>query len=140
MRPRLIGIEQITIAPIDAGATRVDELTGEPLQSFARSPSVTLPAQFDEFRRNQRRNGQGGATVPYQASVTFRARDVEASGWQPRDGDRITQIADKRGRNPRAVDLYLSGARRIGKDSTGRTLIVLSVSDKAPSRGQNEGI
>lgn len=139
MRPRLIGPERLTIQPIARSATVVDELAGEPVGQVARLPNVVLLAQVDELRDNDRNPGQGGARIPVLFTVTFRRVDVDSAGYTPRDGDRVIERAGPRGERPRALNLYVVNASDSGEILSGRSLVEVDLTDRAPSRWPTEG-
>lgn len=140
MRARLVGhIELVTIEPIDRAGTHVDALADEPYASIARASTVALPAQVEEVRRNARQPSQSGARLPAEYKLTFLSREVAASGWRPADGDRVVQLADRDGGNPRAVNLYVRGPRFSGKTSHGAELVVLELVNR-DSRQPSEGL
>lgn len=139
---RLFHRELVTIYPLDRSAQRVDELGGEPYARLARGTTVELLGQVEEDRRGGRRPGQGGAEVQDGGTVSFRLRDVTASGWTPVAGDEIRQVAERDGANPRAVRWYVLEAHRSGKRPRGKRadLVVVRFGTRPPSRAQVEGL
>lgn len=139
MRPRLIGPELLTIQPIDRSATVVDELAGEYVGSLARSAPVQIRAQVDELRDNERMARQGGAEVRVLWTCTFRRVDLEAAGYLPRNGDLVTERAQRDGSGARSVALYVANAVDSGEILSGRSLVEVDLTDQAPARWGTEG-
>jgi hypothetical protein len=144
MRARLIGIELLTIEPIDRTALSAssDGVSLEPSSNIPRGAAIVVPAQLDEVDTNRRRPSQGGAKIAGVYDVTMLVSDLERLGYNPKDGDLVTTITDRRGQHSRTVHLYLQGVHRSGKDSTAPRgqLVVGSLGNRAASRVQDEGI
>lgn len=140
MRARLIGhCEQVTIEPIDRTNLLVDDMADEVYSAIKRTAPIVLTAQIEEVRRNGRAPSQAGAQLPTMFRLTFLTRDVQGANWSPADGDRITQIADVKGNNPRSLNLYITAPRFEGKTLCGNELIVVDAVSRQ-SREQNEGL
>lgn len=140
MRAHLICPQLVTVLPLARGASLEDPLAGEPYLQ-ARGATFQLLAQVDELTENERRPGQGGATVPYSHQLTFRARDVAGATWSPTDGDQVVAVADRRGGGARAVRWYLTRPRGTGKGyGSGPQLVTMVASSRPPSREPTEGL
>ena len=140
MRPRLIRPQLVTIEPIDRSATRYDALTEEPLGRVARSTSITLRCQVDVDSENRRAPTQGGAVIRKAARLTFLREDVDAAGWSPSDGDRITNVAALRGGPSRAVNWRIVDPREDGVSDVGGTLIIAEAESGSTQRTVTEGV
>lgn len=138
----MVGIERATIQPIAVADTPANPRAGEPYARVVRSsPSLTFVGQYAETEANRRRPSMIGAEVDVTATLTLWADDVAAAAYEPRAGDRLTQITDKDGGNVRAMNLYVVSARRSGKlIRFGRQTVVLELADRAPARPSPEGI
>lgn len=140
MRARLVGhLELVTIEPISRASTHVDADADEPYGGIARAVQIQLLAQVREDRRNERRPGQGGASLPVAMRLAFLTRSVRGAGWTPADGDHVVQLADRRGGNPVAVSLYVQGPRFSGKTRYDNELVMLDLVARK-SRQPNEGL
>lgn len=142
MRPRLRNPVDVTIEVLDRSATVHDDLADEPFHPVARSSTVTVRAQVEEFTANTREPGPGGSEVPAVALVTFRRRDLLDAGYTPNDGDRVTTITPRKGPPAsRSVSWYLTGPRGLGHGARGlNELVQARAVNKPPSRDQNDGI
>lgn len=140
MRARLINPELVTIRPIARSTTRLDALAAEPALHQARAAEVTVKAQVDTSRENLRQGGQGGATLKVGVLLTFLRSEVEASGWEPSDGDLVVSIANVDGSQERSVRWYLQGPQHLAKERHRAKLITMDVVDRPPSRAHTEGL
>lgn len=139
---RLLHRERVTVSPLDRSGVRMDALRAEPTAHRARLPSVQLAAQVEEDRRTDLQATQGGGSLQEAAVLTFRLRDVLASGWEPGVGDEVTEIADPDGSNPRAVRWWVVEAHRSGKRPRGRAadLVVVRALTRSPARPAVQGL
>lgn len=139
--PRLINPEWVTIRPLDRAATVVDELAGEPYAHLARATEVRVLAQVDEGEALRRRPGQGGATVPVAARLTFKRRDLEAAGYTPNEGDLVVKRTSRDGSYEREVRWYVLAGKAEGVLARhGPTLVYAEVGARAPDRTASEGL
>lgn len=136
MRARLMGIEYLTIQPIDRAGILTDEDEDEPVARIPRLATVVdLPAQVDEIADNDRRPSQGGAQLRAVYRVTVRRTDLEGVPYTPRNGDLVTVIKDRKKRNPRTVNLYIRLAVHAGNMvASQRTLQFLDLLAEHPQR------
>lgn len=140
MRPRLIRPQLVTVEPIDRSATRYDDLAGEPVGAVARLAPVELRCQVDVNTENRRAPTQGGPVVRIEAKLTFLREDVDAAGWSPSDGDRITRVAALRGGQARVVNWRLVDPREDGISDSGGTLVIAEAELATNQRVRHEGV
>jgi hypothetical protein len=140
VRARLINPQQLTISPISRAAIQADPLTDEPLGAIPRGTAVQLLGQLEEVRNNVRAPGRGGAQIPAIYTLTFRRVDLVRLAYWPLDGDRVTSVADRRGNNPRSLNVYVQAATQDGLEHTGPKLITVELVTRPPSREVVEGV
>lgn len=134
--PRLIHKVVHTVWPIDHAATAYDDDLSEPVQTTSLGEPFDIEGQ-PEYRSSA--YGQPGAGIAVHttagrqedeiASITMRQRDIDAAGWIPTNGDRITQSGH------RSVDLKVVATQPIGHyAANGSTLVRVIVEDRAPRK------
>lgn len=139
--PRLINPEWVTIRPLNRAATVADDLAGEPYAHLARGADVRVLAQVDEGEAVRRRPGQGGATVPVSARLTFKRRDLEAAGYTPGEGDLVVQRESRDGSYSRDVRWYVQAGKAEGVVGRhGPSLVHVDVGPRAADRTASEGL
>lgn len=140
MRPRLIRPQLVTVEPIDRSRTRYDSLAEEPRGAVAYGAAIVLRCQVDVRTENRRASTQGGAVVRKEAQLTFLRADVDAAGWSPQDGDRITRVAALRGSQARTVNWRIVDPHEDGISDSGGTLVIADAELATTQRVQHEGV
>ena len=130
-RARLLGtVYTATIRPMQHTAAVYDELAGEYLAGTPRADALEVCLQLDWIRDQSRQSSGGGDTIPIRVDFVALAREVKAAGWNPRAGDVITSITNRRSGEVRAVQLYLQEAHLSGHSRAGAELVIGTLEDR----------
>ena len=122
MRPRLIHPVDVTIERYKRGESVQDPDAREPIKGGeVYEASYTIPAQV-EWKRTESFVSleRTGARLESDGHLTFLIEDLDAAGFRPQYGDKVTRIASE------VVELYIIGGELSGHypDMGGPTLFV----------------
>ena len=130
-QPNLISPVDCVIQPIDrvGSPPRMDDDLHEPVGNPARGSTVTISAQVSAGRFDAAEAGIGGTVPRSMGYLCVRQLDVDALGYIPRRGDRITLIGTK------TVNYYVVEVTPRGHwgDVGGNTLLKLHFADREPT-------
>ncbi len=133
----LVNPSTLEIAPLDVQGALVDGLARRSTLKPAYLPTVRIRGQL-RFRDRKARDGTGsgsllGADISSKADAVVTVTDCARAGYEPRMGDRILCVIDKRGRAD-PVNLYVARADPSNELPGGFADWVLILTDRYPAR------
>lgn len=142
-RARLLGeVLRVTIVPlVPGGDVGYDDLAEEHSASGPAGDALQLCANLDLPTDDARRPDRDGNDRPKRGKLVALVRDVQAEGWSPRAGDRITASERLDGSGVQDLELYVVNARESGRTRYGAQLVICTLQDRAGERrGDSEGL
>ena len=132
--PNLQHPVDVVIERVNRSATTYDTQAREPIRTVGRLPAITIPAQVQWTIRSP---SMVPAGIVNQASGYLVARkvDLEAKGYSPLVGDKITNVGCE------STDLYVLYVSPMAHypDQRGVTLYRIWFEDRRPAAGEPRG-
>ena len=125
--PDLIHEVDVVIEPVDKAATVYHSRAREPVKQVARSASVTVGAQVQWVKQDDGSPTRGGAEEGSSGYLVFRRTDLEAKGYDPKRGDKVTSIDTQTG-----LQLFLMGREPAGHYGGTNKLLLMNFGDRQP--------
>lgn len=126
MAVRLYFTVEVTISPVDRDGTDWDRRAREPIHQVARSEDVILRVQVHFTSRNRPEFTAAGVVNKTSGHLVVLQKTLEAKGYTPTIGDRITDIPGETG-----IYYVTSATPKAHKNGRNRT-VHINFEDRKP--------
>lgn len=125
----LISPVDVTVSPIDQASTHHNGRAREPVKAVGRGSSITLKAQISWDKRQEMTADRAGNAPATSGYIVTRRWMLEAAGWTPTTGDKITRVAARQNQQ-----LYVISFEDCGHLDGENDLVLIRFSSRQPAR------